>query len=60
MLNGSQGLRAGGIAGEDDEGAILGKEVFDRLERIAVDDIERVRAIRRTCVVAQIQIIVLR
>ena len=53
LLNRPQGFCACSIASQNDQRAILGEEVFDGLEGIAVNDIERVRAIRRTGVVPQ-------
>ena len=60
LLDCAEGFRACGIASQNDQRAILREEVFDRLKGIAVNNIERVRAIRRTGVVPQVQIVVLR
>ena len=59
LLNGAQRLCGGGVAGKDDQFAPTAEEFFNRLKRVAIDNLERVGTIGRTCVIAQVEVVVL-
>ena len=58
LLNGAQGLGRSGVAGQDDNAATTGKEGLNGFKRVTIDDVERPAAIRRTGIVAQIDVII--
>ena len=59
LLNGAQRLCRGSIAGKDNQFAPTAEEFFNRLKRVAVDNLEGVGTIGRTCVIAQVEVVVL-
>jgi len=58
LLDGAQGLRRGGIAGEDHQRASFAEHPFHRFECVAVDGVEGTGAVWRTGIVTQIEVVV--
>ena len=59
LLDGAQGFGGSGIAGKDDERAALAEHISNGIESIVVDAIEGTCTVRRTRIVAEVEIIVL-
>lgn len=59
LLQGAERFGRSRVAGQYDQWAAALKERFDRLKRVLVDHLKRVRTIRSARVIAQIQIIIL-
>lgn len=59
FLYGAESLCRGRVAGQYDERTALGEEVLYGLERILVDDVVGVGTVGGTCVVAEVEIVVL-
>ena len=60
LLDGAQSLGRRRVAGQDDEAAAHGEELYDGFARELVHHVERARPVRRTGVVAEVQVVVLR
>ena len=58
LLDRAEGFGTGGVACQDNKGAIVLQEIVDRLQRILVDDLEGVRTIGCTRIVAQVEIVI--
>ena len=60
LLNGTQSFGGGGVAAEDDERATQFEKFLDGLQGELIHNIKRTRTIRCACVVAKIDVVVLR
>ena len=60
LLNGAEGFGRSGVAGQDDEFATAVEEGGDGFKGVAIDHIERARTIGGSCVVAKVEVVVLR
>jgi hypothetical protein len=59
LLDGAESFGRGCVAGEDDEGTPTVEEVTDSLEGKLIDNLEGPRAVGRTSIIAQVEVVVL-